>query len=221
MLLYLEARAKHCSLLSKTFPLLVLQRQDVNNKLANLHFRRFCRHRREQKRYRKIAEKINWWFSCVEDVYGQQRHVLSHELKQGQIPGPAEAQERLDGSHPKYYQNYSIRASGQRHQWGLPCLMLPSDNCQWISGWENPCWWERGARCSDNTTQPPPVGKGGLFTRAGQSRNETWMLWFALQSRLSRPEMVMALWAAEIGYLMWGVGRCLPGQGERHGQSAG
>lgn len=103
MLLYLEARAKHGSLLSKTFPLLALQRQDASNKLANLRFRRFCTYLREQKRYRKIAEKIDRWFSCVEDVYGQQRHVLSHELKQGQIPGPAEAQGRLDGTRPKRY----------------------------------------------------------------------------------------------------------------------
>jgi len=32
--------------------------------------------------------------------------------------------------------------------------------------------------------------------------------------------MLTALWAAEIGYLMWGVGGCLPGQGEGHGQAA-
>lgn len=101
--------------------------------------------------------------------------------------------------------------------------MLPSDKCQWIGGWENPCWLRRGMlQGSVNTMQPPPppVGKGGLFARAVQSRNETWMLWFTLQRRLSCPKMVTALWAAEVGYLMWGVGRRLRGQGERHGQTA-
>lgn len=57
MLLCLEAHAKHGSLLSKTFPLLVLQSQDANNKLADWDFGRFCTYLREQRCYRKIAEK--------------------------------------------------------------------------------------------------------------------------------------------------------------------
>jgi len=68
-----------------------------------MRFRRFCTYLREPKRYRKIAEKIDWWFSCVEDVCGQQRLVLSQELKQRQIPGPPEAQRRLDGTQPRRY----------------------------------------------------------------------------------------------------------------------
>lgn len=57
MLLCLEACAKHGSLLSKTFPLLVLQSQDANNKLAGWDFGRFCTYLREQGWYRKTAEK--------------------------------------------------------------------------------------------------------------------------------------------------------------------
>lgn len=49
MLLCLEAHAKHGSLLSKTFPLLVLQSQDANNKLAGWDFQRFCTYLREQR----------------------------------------------------------------------------------------------------------------------------------------------------------------------------
>lgn len=59
MLLCLEARAKQGSLLSKTFPSLMLQSQDAHNKLAGWDFGRFCTYLREQRCYHKIAEKNN------------------------------------------------------------------------------------------------------------------------------------------------------------------
>lgn len=57
MLLCLEALAKRGSLLSKTFPLLVLQGQDASNKLAGWDFGRFYTYLREQRCYHKTAEK--------------------------------------------------------------------------------------------------------------------------------------------------------------------
>lgn len=161
----LSVVAKHGRFLSKIFPLLALRRQDANNKLANLHFRRVCTYLREQKSYCKISGKIVWWFNRVEDVYGQQKHVLSQELKQGQIPGPAEAHGvlmrlTLGIISTTLAGSVGRAVSGVCPTWCSPQLSMK----RWL-GKSLLVGMKSSARCSVNTTQPPPVGKSGLFPR--------------------------------------------------------
>lgn len=119
MLLCLEAHAKQGSLLSKTFPLLVLQSQDANTKLAGWDFRRFCTYLRKQRCYHKAAEK-----NYIDDFVVWKICIISKGIQQGQVPPwPCGTPwGGLMGLSPNIA-GVTLTGQGQRHYWGLPCLI--------------------------------------------------------------------------------------------------